>query len=188
MLRLDWALPHWAPHCHLVVMRSPGPSWRASPRLHLFRRDGNDSGDGRQRGQWSLWAALLPPSGKIGMRKKGPISCLQLLRPAGILFLISTVLVDSLERLLSPFLFPPASCSPAHRWKGGWELLQRWWTEDPLSFLTVLCSIKSLSSVVSGWILEALLAVRLMRLTFPGSSLAQTSSKGLVSVLAILYL
>lgn len=45
------------------------------------------------------------------MRDKGPISCLQLLRPAGILFLTSTVF-DSLERLLPPFLLSPASCSP----------------------------------------------------------------------------
>lgn len=63
---------------------------------------------------------LHPHPGEIGMRDKGPISCLQLLRPAGILFLTSTEF-DSLKRLLPPFLLSPASCSLELVKKDGWE-------------------------------------------------------------------
>lgn len=56
----------------------------------------------------------------------------------------------------------------------------------PLSFLTALHFTQCLFNVVSGWILEVLLAVKLMELTSQESSLAAISSKALVSVLAIL--
>lgn len=92
-------------------------------------------------------------------------------RPAGILFLTSTVLVEQLERLLPPFL-SSSSCllqpSPAERMdRSSSELVNR-----PLSFLTALHFTQCLFNVVSGWILEVLLAVKPMELTSQESSLA----------------